>query len=325
MMGEVTKIQWCDHTFNPWRGCAHAELVKGHPHPGCVNCYAEAMSRRNPALLGTWGDYGTRILASADQWKLPIKWYLQAEKYGQRKRVFCASLADVFEGWDGPIHDHLGNVWCRPPSEYENRCENWGTCDIETHKNDAQGWRLVTLHDVRSHLFGLIDATPMLDWIVLTKRPEYINRFWPDITGENHVSENYRKRKNVWLVTSVSDQTSADGMIPELLKQRHLSPVLGISAEPLIGPIDLRRYLEKLDWVIVGGESGPKARPCNLQWIRDIVMQCREYSVPVFVKQLGANVGYESEHAYPFETKDPKGGNPDEWPADLRVREFPAC
>ena len=319
MMGEVTKIQWCDHTFNPWRGCAHAELVKGHPHPGCLNCYAEAMSHRNPASLGKWGDFGTR----SDQWKQPLKWNAKAKETGERKRVFCASLADVFEGWHGPVHDHLGNVWCRPPSIYENQRENWNSCDLETWQADHQGWHLVTLGDVRQELFRLIDSTPMLDWILLTKRPEYIQRFWPGEDIEDSALENYRLRENAWLVTSVSDQASANGLIPSLLDHRHLSPVLGISAEPLIGPINLRPFLKKLDWVIVGGESGPKARPCNLQWIRDIVKQCRDYSVPVFVKQLGSNVGYESEHAFPFETKDPKGGDPDEWPEDLRVREFP--
>src|SRR5262245_49606753 len=87
---ENSKIQWTDHTFNVWRGC---EKVS----PGCAHCYAETMSRRNPAVLGEWGKHGTRVIASEAMWREPLKWDRQARAAGVRKRVFCASLADVFE------------------------------------------------------------------------------------------------------------------------------------------------------------------------------------------------------------------------------------
>ena len=82
-------IAWTENTFNPWRGCQKVS-------PGCANCYAEAMSRRNPAVLGRWGDQGTRVIAT-DAWLHPPKWNREAKAAGQRKKVFCASLADVFE------------------------------------------------------------------------------------------------------------------------------------------------------------------------------------------------------------------------------------
>jgi len=91
-----------------------------------------------------------------------------------------------------------------------------------------------------------------------------------------------------------------------------LAPVLFLSAEPLVGPIDLQ--LDQVDWVILGGESGPNARPCESEWMRSIKSQCRADGVPVFVKQLGKRADLE----------DPKGGDPAEWPRDLRVRRFPA-
>lgn len=125
---------------------------------------------------------------------------------------------------------------------------------------------------------------------------------------------NFLYRPNVWLLTSVSDQATADRFIPPLLLTcRSLAPVLGVSAEPILGPINFRvrpspdmclvcgngpnelhyghEYQRHgLDWVIFGGESGPKARPCNLRWIKDGVRQCHSGGIAAFVKQLGGFV-----------------------------------
>lgn len=89
-MGENSKIEWCDHTFNPWSGCQKVS-------PGCQHCYAEALAKRNPATLGVWGPQGTRVRTSVDNWRKPLTWNKRAEKEGRRYRVFCASMADVFE------------------------------------------------------------------------------------------------------------------------------------------------------------------------------------------------------------------------------------
>lgn len=89
-MGVNTKIEWTTHTFNPWRGCTRIS-------EGCRFCYAETLSRRNPAVLGVWGDEGTRVVASESMWRQPIKWDREAAAAGERRRVFCASLADAFE------------------------------------------------------------------------------------------------------------------------------------------------------------------------------------------------------------------------------------
>lgn len=100
-MAEFTKIEWADHTFNPWIGCSKV-------HAGCTNCYAEAdMDRRRKRAK--WGIDGTRTLTSTENWKLPRRWDKHARKFGYRPRVFCASLADVFEDWKGPVLDHNGN------------------------------------------------------------------------------------------------------------------------------------------------------------------------------------------------------------------------
>lgn len=339
-MAENTKIEWCDHTFNPWHGC---EKIS----PGCANCYAAAMSKRNPVVLGEWGPDGTRIVASEPKWKLPLKWDREAKHAGVRAKVFCASIADVFEDWQGPMIDCRGH---------------------DTRR---------TMHDDRRRLFELIDSTPNLDWLILTKRPENIRKLMPlhyEVGTHRLLCD---VRENLWLGVSVENQEQADKRIPELLKVP--AHVRFLSCEPLLGSLDLTvvgcpycgqsknawapnyvvcqncgreveypRELQRIDWVIVGGESGPKARPCRTSLVRNVVVQCQESNVACFVKQMGANVidrndmiSGDEPTDWPETTeckfgekyqgadvrillKNAKGGNPGEWPEDLRVRQFPA-
>lgn len=259
-----TKIAWTHSTFNPWWGC---EKVS----PGCANCYAEAFARRTGH--GVWGKASPRRFFGDAHWAEPLKWNRDAEKAGERRRVFCASMADVFED--------------RP--------------DLMGH---------------RARLAYLIGRTPNLSWLLLTKRPENIARLWiTDVVPPN-----------VWLGTTTEDQERADLRIPYLLAVP--AAVRFLSVEPLLGPVDIFRWIHPcqravltgIDWVIVGGESGPKARPCDVAWIRGVVEQCREAGVPAFVKQFGANA-VRGETS--LNLRDPKGGDPAEWFHDLRVREFP--
>lgn len=339
-MAAQTAITWCNATFNPWIGCSKVA-------PGCTNCYAEAdMDHRRGRVK--WGPFGTRSRTSDNYWKQPLRWNRQAEAAGGRRRVFCASLADVFEQWDGPIVDAAGN-----------RLKESATGDIAPREQGDYGpsSRWLTMSDLRRDLFALIDRTPKLDWLLLTKRPENVLRMWDySRKVKGHVSQNEGDgiealRKNCWLGCSVSDQATADAAIPHLLKCRDLCPVLFVSAEPLLGPVNLHlgkrddgrpweRHLE-LDWLIIGGESGRNARPCNLDWIRDLVRQCREAGVPCFMKQLGSNVLCDLESTddgWPegtvadpqgrygrIQLRDSKGGDPSKWPADLRVTQWPTA
>ena len=250
-MAQLTKIQWCHHTFNPWIGCQKV-------HEGCTHCYAEHLA---DARFGwaRWGLRGTRRRTSPTNWRAPMKWERQAGRAKKRRRVFCASLADVFEA--------------RPE-----------------------------LHSWRVDLFALIDQTPWLDWLLLSKRPENVASMWPDP----------RYRPNIWLGTSISNQKTADEWVPRLVANRERCPVLFLSVEPLLAPIH-NLPLDNIDWLIVGGESGHQARPCQDEWIRSIIDQARAADVAVFVKQLGKRDGL----------RDKKGGDPAEWPKDLRIREFP--
>lgn len=326
-------------TFNPWSGCSKVA-------EGCRWCYAEV--NYSVKIRGVkWGANGNRVLASDSMWKQPLAWNRKAAAAGVRLKVFCASLADVFEDWPGPITHHQGGrVKLSPKGRYGPEDNIYPNRDLTAE------WRFVTLDDCRRRLFALIDATPHLDWLLLTKRPENVRRMMPfrakpfdaPYDGGKSIGEMMAQsmlyRPNVWLGTSIATQADANRNIPELLKCRDLSPVLFVSAEPLIEAVDLSRWTQRegpewryhdgvgyspLDWLIIGGESGPHARPCDVAWIRSLKDQCAAAGVPCFVKQLGSEPRPSfppSDNAVRY-IKDSKGGDWDEWPTDLRVREFP--
>lgn len=269
-MAENTKIEWCDHTFNPWLGCAKVS-------PGCAHCYAEALMDLRYRKV-KWGINGTRVKTSPYNWKKPIKWNDDAERLGIRRRVFCASLADVFEDWSGQVRSHRRlPIWSRM---YD---------------------RPAKLDDLRRELFALIDATPSLDWLLLTKRPENIERFWPrraDVANDSRQTEYDYFRQNVWLGASAEDQLAAESRIPALMRARNLVPILFLSCEPLLQPIDLflacpgppPDNLAHLNWVIVGGESGPFTRPMAQEWAISLRDQCEQAGVRFFFKQAGGRI-----------------------------------
>ena len=293
-----TGITWCDFTFNPIRGCTKVS-------EGCKNCYADELSKRNPATLGIWGPNGTRVLASDAMWREPLKWDREAEKSGIRPRVFCASLADVFEDWHGPIVNSKGQqLWIDHVSNEIAAIGEFKKLDPANAKP-----RYLTMDDVRRRLFELIDQTPNLDYLLLTKRPENIRKMW---SPKRHYADQYPDdsypnadavttkagpafhRNNVWIGTTCENQEQANKRIPELLKCRDLSPVLFLSCEPLLGPVDFRKVPGMnrtdrsgvVDWVIVGSESGPKRRPMQIEWAESLRQQCNNAGVAFFAKQM---------------------------------------
>ena len=224
-MAKNSKIEWTHHTFNPWWGCVKVS-------PACKYCYAETWSKR----LGknVWGAKAPRRFFSESHWREPLKWNYDAEMEKIRRRVFCASMADVFEA----------------------RAE---------------------LHEPREKLWELIEQTPWLDWLLLTKRPQNISTYSPW----------ERWPSNVWLGTSTETSKWANERIDKLIANDAV--IHFISAEPLLGRMDLSKWFEAgtLDWVIAGGESGPKARPTRPTWLRDLRDQCETYNIPFHFKQWG--------------------------------------
>lgn len=489
---ENTAIQWATHTFNPWRCCTKVST-------GCANCYADAMSGRNPKTLGVWGPGGTRVMAAESYWRQPVKWNKAAAgcSPADRPRVFCASLSDVFEDWQGVMVDasgqqlfEFGGWWL---TDY----------DVPLGIELAVAGCPLSMSAVRRRLFRLIDSTPNLDWLILSKRPENMLNMMATLVYNPVHEHSQRQRVDcvpvggrrgtgdrrpgtglaggeadggplerrdtnqsvqagpggncdpVGILASqgddrgasvlcdgspagvasyprghnsgVDDQPQERGQARQQAEQlgagdderesppcprrseREPEPAQGIEApenshhrgrrpgnspaqEPrpssqrdrgslrheaqgrqrdllppdvdsrLIRPnlwlgtsIENRSVLHRIDalravpaavrflsveplledlgpinlagisWIIVGGESGPHARPCDVEWIRSIVRQCREAGVPVFVKQLGARPesnSWAGSLRLPG-LSDKKGGDMEEWPEDLRIREVP--
>jgi len=241
-MSENSAISWTTHTFNVWWGCTKVSA-------GCTNCYADTLATRYGHNI--WGPKADRRFFGEKHWNEPLKWNRDAEKAGTRARVFCASMADVFE-----FH-MLPNIQSLMNSE-------------------------------RARLWELIERTPMLDWLVLTKRPENIHSMIP-VRWLHEVPE------NVWYGTSTENQEQADKRIPELLNVP--ARVRFLSAEPLLGPVDLHDYIGwhmsdipedmKIHWVIAGGESGNGARPMHPDWARSLRDQCQAAGVAYHFKQFG--------------------------------------
>ncbi|MEQ1841603.1 MAG: DUF5131 family protein, partial [Verrucomicrobiales bacterium] len=129
----------------------------------------------------------------------------------------------------------------------------------------------------RDELWGLIKETPRLDWLLLTKRPENFSRFLPADWGEGY--------PNVCLMVTAGLQEWAERRIPVLVETP--ARYRGISAEPLLGPIDFAPWIDRLNWIIVGGESGTSSRPMEPEWARGIRDICQETGTPFFFKQWG--------------------------------------
>lgn len=378
-----TSIEWTDVTWNPARGCSRVS-------EGCRNCYAEKIASRFSGKgqtfdgfadthlflgpgeplnrKGGWTGKVALVLEKLDE---PLRWR-------KPRRVFVNSMSDLFHealpdesiaavfGVMAAAHGHTFQILTKRP-ERMRRWFGW----IE------QGFAGAGIGGTR-----LAPAGPSLTANYIRSCGEWRSLKWP--------------LPNVWLGVSVEDQATADERIPLLLQTPAAERF--VSYEPALGPVDFgqlpnsggfaegQRYLdalkrlawdcnadgsyvdscairEGLDWIIVGGESGPGARPFDVAWARSTVEQCKAAGVAVFVKQMGSNVrdrndrfatdtppqdprdwpeppgegwhdgnhehnpdGYREDYqGAPVRIRLPKkGGDPSRWPEDLRVREFPA-
>jgi protein gp37 len=324
----ATKIQWTDRTWNPVRGCA---LVS----PGCTNCYAMKQAHRFSGA-GKPYDGLTRLTGHGPVWTGRARFIESAlrEPLSWRKpsRVFVNSMSDLF-------HEDVTNEQIAAVFGIMAACPRHTFQNLTKRPERMRAWFAQLPMDPRWEIAGAADAATGGAVRVATKSP------WP--------------LSNVWLGVSVEDQQRADVRIPGILALRELwdyaPAILWLSVEPLLAPVDLSTYLKPtlvttdgrrlqhpgdeaaipgaggtwrwgVDWVVVGGESGPGARECRESWLRAVVDQCRAASVPVFVKQMGAQAYDDvtwrgSEPRYEF--TDRKGGDPSEWPDALRIREYP--
>lgn len=251
-MGDTTTISWTMRTFNPWVGCQKVG-------PGCDNCYAETWDQRF-SDGEHWGPGAPRRRTKPANWSKPRRWNRIAEESGERCRVFCASLADVFDNAVDP---------------------QW-----------------------RRDLAQLIHETPMLDWMLLTKRIGNVQRMIEQDFGGSLPD-------NIWMGASIVTQVEADRDISKLLAVP--ARVRWLSMEPLVEAVTVApEEMSALDMIVVGGESGTNARHFDIEWARDLLRQAREGGTAFHFKQLS-----EADHPRDY-------GDVAAFPEDLRVREFPA-
>ena len=290
-MGERTGIAWTRSTWNGWIGCTEVS-------PGCDACYARELDSRHRYGGAThWGAGVPRHRTAGDAWKRPLKWDGQCalERAGGK----CADPT-----WHG-----VPGFWPVFPS----LCDPFDN-EVPTEWH-ADFWRLIR-------------ATPNLTWLLLTKRIGNVQKMHP---GGDYA--------NVWIGASVVNQEEANRDIPKLLAVSGFARRF-VSYEPALGPIDWGYIssagLSGIDQIIVGGESSQgahKARAFDLAWARSTMRYCQRQGIACFVKQLGSNpVELSAGKRAPWKAegttwkmllKHRAGADPAEWPADLRLQEFP--
>jgi protein gp37 len=271
--------------------------------PGCTHCYASTINKR----FGTGAEYTVPNLADHEFF---IDERILAEPL-KRKKPATIFVGDMFDLFHEAIPD-----------------------------------------DLLTKVFAVIALSSNHTFQVLTKRAERMrdtldfgDSFWGEVAVQieaigytispciGHLVEEVRDGdvlplKHVWLGVSVEDKPRADERIP--LLQQTPAAVRFLSVEPQLEDIDIQTHLMgqtscgRPNWVICGGESGPGARPFNLAWAESLQAQCKSAGVPFFMKQMGAFPVREKPERITWKWDDRKGGDPSEWPAHLRVREFPA-
>lgn len=333
-------IAWTDESWNPFRGCRRVS-------EGCRHCYAETVAARfsKPGLpyhglaelkngSAHWTGEGRFVVEVLDA---PLRWK-------RPRKVFVNSMSDVF--FEEFSFEQIAAVYGVMAATVRH------TFQVLTKRPERalEWYRWV---DKKAKEYGISEAATCVAMAVKVFAEAGDGICFP--TALSKGSDAPWPLSNVWLIASTENQETANARVSPLLHCP--AAVHGVSAEPLLGPIDFEAvplpdaYLRwkgatgalqpttdkdvepddytywtrlglKLDWVIVGGESGNGARPCDVAWVRGIIAQCKAANAACFVKQLGANVS-NSEDQTGLEFQHTKAGDPNEWPEDLRVRQFP--
>lgn len=298
-MGKNSGISWTDHTFNPWWGC---EKVS----PACDHCYAETLANRWGHEV--WGKGSKRRFFTDKHWREPFKWDAAAKAAGRSARVFCASMADVFED-RGDLDSSRQRLW-----------------DLIGQTPNLT-WMLLTKRP--ENILGMVPGR----WTSIPPR-----NVWLGTTAENQRRADERIHK-LLRAPAVVHWLSAEPLLGPLRVLDHMMqgtdpgscgnchhghgfircPNYGGIANKCwqCGCTDFKRVQYGLGWIIVGGESGHGARRMDPQWARDLLAQCRRAYVPYHFKQKGEILSRE------LGCKDKAGKDPAEWPAEFRVQEFP--
>lgn len=308
-MGISTGIAWTDHTFNPWMGCQRVS-------PGCEHCYAETFVTGR-MRLPVWGPpKTTERKRTKTPWKDVLAWDRAAARDGVRRKVFCSSLADIFEDHPqvGPWRDEalallagcvnlvqlltkrpqnirgmVPPAWLAPGGWPEHV---WIGTTVEDQKRAQE--RIDHLLRVPAAV-RFLSCEPLLEAVDLDPpRCQHCGRYDVELADDG--------------ATPLCPHCSEPG---ECGTEMCFGSWLDGCASPTHPGIN---------WLIVGGESGVGARPFHVEWARAVVAQCHDACVPVFVKQMGDNAMMGGA---PLRLRAHHGADPAEWPEDLRVQQFP--
>ena len=315
-MSQKTSIEWTDASWSPIVGCTRKS-------EGCRNCWSERFLARFGGIAGHKFEGLSRFTSNGPRWSGEVRFAEAALedpiRWRAPRKIFVCSTSDLF-------HEKVPDEWI-------------------------------------DRIFAVMALCPQHEFQCLTKRPKRMRAYLsnPDTPGRvakaadrlsvakeiaigRDFSVSGTQVRNIargdqwaspgempwplpqiWVGVSIENQETADERIPLLLQTP--AAVRWISYEPALGEINIRSWLHpasdtNISWLVCGGESGPGARPCDRRWIYNVMDQCKTVSIPIFIKQLGAKSHIDGTGNF-LKIKDPKGGNMREWPADLRVRQWP--
>jgi protein gp37 len=281
-----TKIPWAEHVWNPIRGCS---MAPGSEAGGCLHCYAARQSARNlPGLKSpTTGEPFAVMRQSGPRWTGVVELIPDALEIPLRRQIPTTFFVNS-----------MSDLF-HPALPYEHI----------------------------DQIITTMVAAPQHRYLILTKRSAEMRQYFASGRHDHRAGPDratYHLEQDIWLGVSAEDQPNADVRVADLV----LTPASHrfVSYEPALARVDFGRWLRLIDVLIIGGESGPGARPDDLAWARQPIKQCRAAGVPVYMKQVGARPRYsilEGSAYIPLKMKDRKGGDPAEWPEDLHVRETP--
>ena len=334
-MSAKTGISWTDATWNPVAGCS---LVSA----GCTNCYAMQQAHRFDAVPGSKYEGLTEVVNGRPVWNGKVRLWPkhldQPMRWKHPRKIFVNSMTDLFHeglsneeiaavfGVMAACQQHTFQVLTKRPERMVGWFE-WaelrGVDGLSVFPHDSRDWRICQM--VKAAAFRVVDLSRS---VVPKREPR-----WP--------------LPNLWIGVSIEDQKTADERIPMLLQTP--AAVRFVSYEPALGPVDLQPWLRPtfgpgmaygpsgLGWVIFGGESGGRSRPCDIDWALSVIRQCRDAQVPIFIKQLGSQPvveeGVLAEHAMGMgfvvddcggiHLRHRSGDDPSDWPSVFRIQQFP--
>lgn len=310
-----SKIEWTDAVWNPTSGCTRASA-------GCDHCYAFTMTKRLAAMgqtkyqgLTGKGHFNGVMKTHDDELQKPLRWK-------KPRRVFVNSMSDLFhDGVPFEFIDKVFSIMAICPQH---------TFQVLTKRPELMAEYLTTIGQDCRELSSWDRGSRLAQWCTDSLSPQQNQNLYDTSSAGWWES---KRMPNVWLGASVENEEQCDERIEHLTKCP--AAVRFVSFEPLLESVDpgFRNWADSekygIHWAIIGGESGHGARPCHVRWVRLLVEDCQLAGVPCFVKQLGANcVGaFDDNHQRTtgrLHLSDRKGGDWNEWPADLRVREFPS-